>query len=91
MESGWWHQHFEGTYCCHTSIISRKVGMALGAFQQKMHRVIYGPLQENTQMSIQYNMTSSICFKVLIVVTYKTQRKGMGWTIAVRPDREMGG
>jgi len=44
MESGWWHQHFEGTYCCYTSIISRKVGMALGAFQHKMHRVKYGPL-----------------------------------------------
>jgi hypothetical protein len=36
-------------------------------------------------------MTSSSCFKVLIVVTYKTQRKGMGWTFAVRLDREMGG
>jgi len=36
-------------------------------------------------------MTSSSCFKVLIVVTYKTQRKGMGWKIAVRLDREMGG
>ena len=65
--------------------------MALGAFQKKMHRVKYGPLQENTQWSIQYNMTSSSCFKVLIVVTYKTPRKGMSWTIAVRLDREMGG
>jgi hypothetical protein len=59
MQSGWWHQHFEGTYCCHTSVIPRKVGMALGAFQQKMLRVIYGPIQENTLWSIQYNMTSS--------------------------------
>jgi hypothetical protein len=25
------------------------------------------------------------------VVTYKNQRKGMGWIIAVRLDREMGG
>jgi hypothetical protein len=65
--------------------------MAFGAFQQKMLRVIYGPIQENTLWSIQYNITSSSCFKVLTVVTYKTQRKGMGWTIAVRPEREMGG
>jgi hypothetical protein len=91
MQSGWLHQHFDRTYCCHTSIISRKVGMALGAFQQKMLGVIYRPIQENTLWSIQYNMTSSSCFKVLIVVTNKMQRKGMGWTIAVRPDREMGG
>jgi len=65
--------------------------MALGAFQLKMQRVIYGPLQENTQWIIQYNMTSSSCSKVLIVVTYKTQRKGMGWTIAVMLDRELDG
>jgi hypothetical protein len=56
-----------------------------------MLRVIYGPIQENTLWSIQCNIASSSCFKVLTVVTYKTQRKGMGWTIAVRLDREMGG
>lgn len=36
-------------------------------------------------------MTSSSLCQILDVVTYKTQRTGMGWTTAGMPDGEIGG